>query len=84
MGNLLDEFRDLADNERSRLEAAGVDLLTILSGRWAAGQGFDYARLTLAPGRDADADALTLAAAGVTDAATYVDILRAALPVLAA
>lgn len=78
----LEEFQDLIATERSRLEAAGVDVATITAGRWAAGQGFEYARLTLAPGRDADADAIVVAAAGISDASVYVDIITAVLPVL--
>jgi KAP family P-loop domain len=78
----LEEFRDLVETERSRLESAGVDLATVAAGRWAAGQGFEYARMTLAPGREADADALAVAAAGIEDQDVYVAVVAAVLPVL--
>jgi hypothetical protein len=54
----------------------------IAAGRWAVGQGAEYARLTLAPGRDADADALTVAVAAISDAGAYVAIVEAIVPVL--
>lgn len=78
----LEEFRDLVGTERSPLEAAGVDVATIAAGRWAAGQGFEYARLTLTPGRDADADSLAAGLAAIADQDAYVAIVTAVVPVL--
>ena len=78
----VEEFRGLVATERLGLEAANVDVATIAAARWAAGQGSEYAYLTLAPGRDSDADAFVIAAAGISDAGVYVDIITAVLPVL--
>jgi hypothetical protein len=77
-----EEFRELVQTERPVLEAAGIDLATTAAGRWAAGQGAEYARMTLAPGRDADADALSAAAATIADASTYVSVVGPVLPIL--
>jgi hypothetical protein len=77
-----DEFRDLADTERTTLEAAGVDVSTQAAARWAAGQGAEYSRMALAPGRDADADALSVAVATISDPDNFVAIVTAVVPVL--
>jgi hypothetical protein len=76
------DFDDLVESDRARLEAAGVDVTTIAAGRWAAGQGADYLRIALRPGRDADTDAVSAALASVTDQKTYLDVLTAGVPVI--
>jgi hypothetical protein len=78
----LEEFRDLVETQRSLLEASGADVVAVAAGRWAAGQGAEYARMAIAPGRDADADSLALAAAGVADQDVYVAVVSAAVPIL--
>ena len=77
-----EEFRDLANTERSQLEAAGVDVAAISASRWANGQGAEYARITLAPARDADADALALAADGIADLGIFTSTIVSVVPVL--
>ena len=77
-----EEFRDLVQTERLVLEATGIDVAATAAARWAAGQGAEYAQMALAPGRDADADALSAAVATIADASKYVAVVGAALPVL--
>ena len=76
------EFRDLVEDHRSPLEAAGFNVASASSARWAAGNGAPYARLALEPGRDADADALGVSIGNVSDETKYVAIISAVLPVL--
>lgn len=77
-----EEFRDLVQTERPVLEATGVDVAATAAARWAAGQGAEYAQMALAPGPDADADALTPAVATIADASTYASVVGAVVPIL--